>query len=1028
MNKHHGWYRVGITLGIAGLGLMALWLAMSHRVEAGVVTASQTTLQDFSGGEFLRTGLADVGDGAVSLLRAGLSGEWITTVVTAGLAPRWGHSAVYTAGRIYVLGGIASSTGMITGAALVQSATVRSDHDLTPWASVPTNLGAIFPKGIAYGGAVIVNGFMYVIGGQTEPSLDYGVITSMVAYAPIQPDGSLGAFTTTAPLPTGLAHMGVVAWDGWIYVLGGIDENLQPRDAIYAARPDPTTGRITSWQALSRTLPHPLFDHATVAEQGFIYAIGGVTDTPGTPLFEVWFAPLGDGTLQGPFTRTSSLDNNLMEMAAIGYHGLLLTSGGLQSNRQDVSQDVRAGVLADTGHVITWTATSLITPPRSAHAMVVLPDGWVYVIGGKGRENDQNVPLTHINAGRLGAEGAGLFVSNGRYLAPPFRLDRRRLMQALRLHVLRPEGTEIAVRYRTQPQEGFPWNDWSPWTSITGTGELTVSIPLEAYVQALQYELALTTTNPLTAPFLFNADLLYEVPDRPPTWRKEASPPDGTAVRPGDRLTYTMVLTNDSGATLHGLQLRDEFPAGTVYVEGSASASPGLSWTVSTSGVVAELATLGQGQAVRLTFAVTVTAGAGAVQNTAVLRTDEFGLQNSNSVVHPIATLTGTMGAAPPSGSIIFPGDRLTYTLRVTNASPVAVGPVEIAGQLPLSTTLVPGGIQATNGTVRTDAFPAFGWSLPSMDAGAAAILTVTVQVTEAQRIPEGAILTAAVALSGALPLPLGTLTHEVRQPYTIQVAKTDGRALVDIGEVVEYTITLTNTGWVTVTDLLIRDTLAGWPWIFFPDQPNAPSKTLILPALGPQAQAILTLSAQISLSANISDVVAPFTNTVTLHSEGTAGFPIGAPFTASDTTRLAGPDLIAAIPPGSVQYDGGVVTFTVVVTNVGVGTARPFSGTLGCALHWVLVGFVVNGNPYRSNYLGLPEHRLSPGASASQVFTLTVSPPAFLQAVVDAYAPGYGDPKWGCVVETDEGNNGSNRVGIGSNFQVFLPLVIRGP
>lgn len=140
---------------------------MGRRVEAGVQALSQTTLADFSPGEFLRAGLANMGDGAVSLLRAGLSGEWITTVVTAGLIPRWGHMAVYTASRLYVLGGLASSNDMIAGPSLVQSATVRSDHDLTSWVTVSTNLADFFPSGIAYGGAVVVNNFLYVIGIQT---------------------------------------------------------------------------------------------------------------------------------------------------------------------------------------------------------------------------------------------------------------------------------------------------------------------------------------------------------------------------------------------------------------------------------------------------------------------------------------------------------------------------------------------------------------------------------------------------------------------------------------------------------------------------------------------------------------------------------------------------------------------------------------------------------------------------------------------------------------------------------------------
>ncbi|GBD08028.1 hypothetical protein HRbin22_00257 [Candidatus Thermoflexus japonica] len=1035
MKARHGWYRVWITLGIAAVGLMLLWLAMSRRAEAGIEVRSQTTLDDFNGGEFLRTGLADVGDGAVSLLRAGLSGEWITTVVTAGLTPRWGHTAVYTNGRIYVIGGLddPAAPNAIT-ATIIQSAAVQSDHNLSPWATVPTNLTAIFPRGTAYGGAVLVNDFLYVIGGRQDLNME-NPLQSQVAYARVRPDGTLSPFTATTPLPSGLSNMAVAAWDGWIYVIGGLAQgaSITVVDTIYAARPDPATGEISRWALLTWTLPYPLHSHAAVAEQGYLYVIGGMTQTAGSPLFEVWFAPLGAGTLRAPFTRTAALDNNLVELAAIGYNGLLLTSGGLQSTLSDPSPDVRAGVIADSGPVITWTATSLITPPRHAHAMVVLPDGWVYVIGGRGRIGASPIPLTHINAGRLGTEGMGLFVSSGRYLAPPFHLDRRRLLQTLRLHVWRPDSTEIAVRYRVQPQDGFPWGDWGGWLPLTGTGELTVSIPIAAYAQALQYEVALTTTNPLTAPFLLNADLLFEVPDRPPSWIKIATPPGGTAVRPGERLTYTLVLTNDSGATLHGVRLQDDFPAGTSFVEGSVAASPGLSWTVSPSGVVGALDVLGQGQVIRLTFAVTVTAGAGSIENTAYLYTDEFP-PDQRSVLHPIAALTGSMDARPPSGGTVFPGDRLTYTVRVTNPALAAIGPVEITGRLPVSITLLPGGIQASAGTVYTNAFPDFRWTLSTVEAGAAAALTMTVRVTDAPFITDGAWLTATAALSGAIPLPLGIVTHEVRQPYIIQVTKTDGKTMADIDALLVYTITLTNTGWVTVTDLRITDTLAGWPWIFFPDQPGASRWVTAWPALGPQATAILTRSARISLSANISDVVA-FTNTVIARSFGTSGVPLLESFGASDVTALAGPDLVATIPPDSIQYEEGnptrTLTFTLQVANVGPGTARPLSGTLQCAPWWVLIGLKINGNPADSRYFSIPARRLAPGESLSQTFVYTTTEAISitrLQAMVDAPAPGFGDPARGCVMEVNEGNNNTLEVWIGQRFRVFLPLVLRSP
>ena len=439
------------------------------------------------------------------------------------------------------------------------------------------------------------------------------------------------------------------------------------------------------------------------------------------------------------------------------------------------------------------------------------------------------------------------------------------------------------------------------------------------------------------------------------------------------------------------------------------------------------MSALAPGSVLTFTFAVTVTAGGGQIQNQAVLQTDEFGLLAGNVVVHPVTALTGTLAALPPAGSVVFPGDLLTYTLRVTNPASAPLGAAQITGQLPLAVVPLPNSLQVTAGSVFTGSWPVFRWDLPGLGAGETAALTWTVRITDPMWIEDGAWLTATAALSGASSLPLGAVTHVVRQPYALQIVKTDDRSQADIEEILRYTITLTNTGWVTVTDLRITDTLTGWPWITFVDPPvEAGQMVITLPALGPRATISFVRSAQISVSANLSDVVA-FTNTVTARAFGATGVPLADRFEASDVTALAGPDLVAAILPGSVVFDGSTVTLTVVVTNVGPGTARPLSSVNPlCAPHWVLVGFWVNDAVY-ADYLSLGAHRLPPGAAASQVFTLPLTRAASIRAMVDAYAPGFGFPGRGCVMETREDNNVTAPVMVGG-YRVFLPLILRGP
>jgi uncharacterized repeat protein (TIGR01451 family) len=60
------------------------------------------------------------------------------------------------------------------------------------------------------------------------------------------------------------------------------------------------------------------------------------------------------------------------------------------------------------------------------------------------------------------------------------------------------------------------------------------------------------------------------------TMTQAAVPPHGSAVAPGERITYTLAVTNSGSADVAGLRLTDTLPTGVSYVPGSARAAAGL--------------------------------------------------------------------------------------------------------------------------------------------------------------------------------------------------------------------------------------------------------------------------------------------------------------------------------------------------------------------------------------------------------------------------------------------------------------------
>jgi uncharacterized repeat protein (TIGR01451 family) len=104
-------------------------------------------------------------------------------------------------------------------------------------------------------------------------------------------------------------------------------------------------------------------------------------------------------------------------------------------------------------------------------------------------------------------------------------------------------------------------------------------------------------------------------------------------VKAGDRITYTLVVTNTGGAPATNVVVTDSVPAFTTYVAGSAvpadkvSGPNPLKWT---------LGTLNPGQSATMRFVVTVDqlSTARAIRNQAYVLSSETPIVGSNIIVH----------------------------------------------------------------------------------------------------------------------------------------------------------------------------------------------------------------------------------------------------------------------------------------------------------------------------------------------------------------------------------------------------------
>ncbi len=259
--------------------------------------------------------------------------------------------------------------------------------------------------------AIAYNGYMYRVSGHDRAT---GLYYNTVQRAPINSDGSLGSWIDTTPLPNGgVRYHQAVAYNGYMYVLGGQRTGAVLTDAVYVA-PINSNGGLGDWVATT-SLPVAMAGHAATVYNGTMYLVGGATTNPptcgsgGTCLSTVYYSKiLANGTL-GAWTSTTAFPSTVDLAKAIAYNGYLYVSGG--HNASIFTTTYYATINSD-GTLGSWAlAGANFSGARYGHAMYI-NNGYMYI--GMGYNGKTDVWYAQINSsGTLGAWRAATSYSLG---------------------------------------------------------------------------------------------------------------------------------------------------------------------------------------------------------------------------------------------------------------------------------------------------------------------------------------------------------------------------------------------------------------------------------------------------------------------------------------------------------------------------------------------------------------------------------------------------------------------------------------
>ena len=211
----------------------------------------------------------------------GSLGEWQLT--TALPTPRAGLAAIAVGDVVVATGGqIQGPDRRLPRIDEVFTARVQNDGSLGAWHAAPA-----LPSPRFHHPLVAHGDWVYIVGGQGAREAEPEVFGARVQ------NGTIGEWVALTPLPRARSHHAVNVIDGHVYVFGGLDGAPgRPQAGFFDVirAPIQADGTLGAWETVSM-IPHSYATHSVSVHGGAAWLLGGVEDMQRF-VANVWRAPL----------------------------------------------------------------------------------------------------------------------------------------------------------------------------------------------------------------------------------------------------------------------------------------------------------------------------------------------------------------------------------------------------------------------------------------------------------------------------------------------------------------------------------------------------------------------------------------------------------------------------------------------------------------------------------------------------------------------------------------------------------------
>lgn len=325
---------------------------------------------------------------------------------------------VVISNKVYLIGGTNNTVYYST----VYVATINSDGTLGAWSAVNS-----LPGNLAQSQAIVTRNRIYLLGGHNGTTYQ-----SVVYTASVYPDGSIGTWSAGTSLPIAVRYTQAVVTKNRVYLLGGYTDNINTVSTIYTA-PINSDGTLGAWRT-SGTLPVSLGNAQTYVTKTAVYLLGGSSNT--TLFSTVYKATINVDGILGSFSAVTSIPSTLHCSSIIVTNNRIYLLGGAVDNTANSTSAIYSAPILEgsndyssyyaddtvnymmpgsgkpwqqqyqinttqSGDITGWaTTTSLPISLRSAQTVVT--KNRVYILGGW---NSSNVPSSAVYTAPINSDG-----------------------------------------------------------------------------------------------------------------------------------------------------------------------------------------------------------------------------------------------------------------------------------------------------------------------------------------------------------------------------------------------------------------------------------------------------------------------------------------------------------------------------------------------------------------------------------------------------------------------------------------------